>query len=79
MLETAFQKIEQLVDKLLEKNASLTDIIATLKEENEQLSAKLSQLNDESETLQLESLEQEEKQSELLVKVNALLGRIEEV
>jgi|GEM_PF-319641 len=86
MLDTAFQKIEQLVDKLLEKNAALNAQIDTLTQEKEQLSqekdqlsSQLSRLNDDSETLQLEALEQEEKQSELLVKVNALLGRIEEV
>jgi len=85
MLDTAFQKIEFLVDKLLEKNTALKAQIATLALEKEQLSQEkdqlvhqLSQLNDDSETLQLEALEQEEKQSELLVKVNALLGRIEE-
>jgi len=85
MLDTAFQKIELLVDKLLEKNTTLKAQIATLSQEKEQLSQErdqlvhqLSQLNDDSETLQLEALEQEEKQSELLVKVNALLGRIEE-
>jgi len=78
MLETALPKLEQHIEKLLEKNQSLQQDVASLNQQNEQLQSQLQLLSDESETLQLEALEQEEKHTTTLSKINTLLSRLEQ-
>ncbi|MEI8642138.1 DUF904 domain-containing protein [Pseudoalteromonas sp. Hal099] len=55
MNNTTLQQLEQLIDSLIERNNQLQTDVASLKEQNAKLS-------DENEILQLEALENEEKQ-----------------
>ena len=57
MNNTTLQQLEQLIDSLIERNNQLQTDVATLKEQNTKLS-------DENELLQLEALENEEKQKD---------------
>ena len=78
MLETALPKLEQLIEQLLVKNQSLHQDVAQMNEQQTLLNTKVQELTDENEILQLEALEQEEKHSSTLDKINALLGRLEQ-
>ena len=57
MNNTTLQQLEQLIDSLIERNNQLQTDVASLKEQNAKLS-------DENEILQLEALENEEKQKD---------------
>lgn len=65
-------QLEQLIDQLLDKNAKLKSEVVTLKEQ-------VSKLVDENETLQLELLENEEKQKETSATLSNLLSKLQHV
>ena len=60
MNQETLSQLEQLVDKLIQRNSELQQEVTTLRENN-------TKLMDENETLQLEVLESEEKQKETSV------------
>jgi cell division protein ZapB len=62
-------QLEQLIDQLLDKNAQLKSEVSSLKEQ-------VSKLVDENETLQLELLENEEKQKETSTTLSSLLSKL---
>jgi len=68
MLETTLSQLEQLVSELVEQNRSLA-------ENNGQLNAQLAQAKEENETLQLSLMEQEEKQTSTVSRIQALVQR----
>lgn len=68
MLETSLSQLETLVGELVEQNRQLQD-------SNVQLTAQLRSSQDENETLQLNLLEQEEKQGAAAARIQALVQR----
>ncbi|MGY4491074.1 hypothetical protein [Pseudomonas putida] len=68
MLETTLSQLEQLVGELVEQNRVLS-------ENNTQLSAQLAQAKEENESLQLSLMEQEEKQTSTVSRIQALVQR----
>ena len=68
MLETTLSQLEQLVSELVEQNRQLT-------ENNAQLTAQLAQAKEENESLQLNLMEQEEKQTSTVSRIQALVQR----
>jgi regulator of replication initiation timing len=68
MLEASLSQLEQLVGDLVQQNESL---LAT----NAQLSAELAQVKDDNDSLQLNLLEQEEKQGATAARIQALVER----
>lgn len=64
--------LEQLIDQLLDKNAQLKSEVSSLKEQ-------VTKLVDENETLQLELLENEEKQKETSATLSSLLHKLQHV
>lgn len=77
MLDDALLKLEQVIDQLIEKNEALTAQVTQLSEERAQLSAKLQQLEEDNETLQIEGIEQEDKQQQTVDRIQKMLQRIE--
>lgn len=65
-------QLEQLIDQLLDKNAQLKSEVSSLKEQ-------VTKLVDENETLQLELLENEEKQKETSATLSNLLNKLQHV
>lgn len=65
-------QLEQLIDQLLDKNAQLKSEVSSLKEQ-------VTKLVDENETLQLELLENEEKQKETSATLSSLLHKLQHV
>lgn len=70
MNNTTLQQLEQLIDSLIERNNQLQTDVATLKEQNTKLS-------DENELLQLEALENEEKQKDASATLSGLLDKLQ--
>lgn len=68
MLETSLSQLETLVGELVEQNRQLHD-------SNTQMAAQLRSSQDENETLQLNLLEQEEKQGAAAARIQALVQR----
>lgn len=68
MLEASLSQLEQLVGDLVQQNENL---LAT----NAQLSAELAQVKDDNDSLQLNLLEQEEKQGATAARIQALVER----
>ena len=68
MLEASLSQLEQLVGDLLQQNQKL-------QETNAQLAAELAQAKDENDSLQLNLMEQEEKQGSTAARIQALVER----
>lgn len=77
MMEAALPKLEQLIEQLITKNASLTQENERLSQANATLSSTNEELAESNELLQLEALEIEEKQKATVEKIQAMLGRLE--
>jgi len=72
MLENTLPQLEQLIEKIIEKNNRLTSQIT-------ELELQKSVLVDENEILQLEALESEEKQKQTSDVLANLLGKLQSV
>lgn len=72
MNATTLTQLEQLVDKLIQKNQQLQQEVTQLQSSN-------AKLLDENETLQLEVLESEEKQKEASNTLTSLLEKLQSV
>ncbi|MBH0019257.1 DUF904 domain-containing protein [Pseudoalteromonas sp. SWXJ133] len=70
MNNTTLQQLEQLIDSLIERNNQLQTDVVTLKEQNTKLS-------DDNELLQLEALENEEKQKDTSTTLSGLLDKLQ--
>lgn len=70
MNNETLSQLEQLIDQLITRNSQLQSEITSLKEHNAKLA-------DENETLQLEVLENEEKQSEASSTLTGLLEKLQ--
>ena len=70
MNNTTLQQLEQLIDSLIERNNQLQTDVVTLKEQN-------SKLSDDNELLQLEALENEEKQKDTSTTLSGLLDKLQ--
>ncbi|KJY97828.1 MULTISPECIES: cell division protein ZapB [Pseudoalteromonas] len=70
MNQETLSQLEQLVDKLIQRNSELQQEVTTLRENN-------TKLMDENETLQLEVLESEEKQKETSSTLTSLLEKLQ--
>lgn len=68
MLETSLSQLEQLVSDLVQQNQQLQNT-------TEQLRADLAQAREENDSLQLNLLEQEEKQGSAAARIQALVDR----
>lgn len=78
MIDAVLPKLTQHIEALIEKNKALSEALANAQTEKNELAEKITQLTDENETLQLEILEQEEKQSDTVKAMASLLTRLEE-
>lgn len=70
MNNNTLQQLEQLIDQLIARNNQLQTNISDLKEQN-------SKLLDENELLQLEALENEEKQKDASTTLSSLLDKLQ--
>jgi predicted PurR-regulated permease PerM len=70
MNTNTLQQLEQLIDQLIEHNNQLQTDASSLKEQN-------SKLADENELLQLEALENEEKQKDASTTLSNLLAKLQ--
>ncbi|MGB0945200.1 MULTISPECIES: cell division protein ZapB [Pseudoalteromonas] len=70
MDNNTLQQLEQLIDSLIERNNQLQTDVASLKEQN-------SKLADDNELLQLEALENEEKQKDASTTLTGLLDKLQ--
>ncbi|WP_193049326.1 DUF904 domain-containing protein [Pseudoalteromonas undina] len=70
MNNNTLQQLEQLIDQLITRNNQLQTDITELKEQN-------SKLLDENELLQLEALENEEKQKDANTTLSSLLDKLQ--
>lgn len=70
MDNNTLQQLEQLIDSLIERNNQLQTNVASLKEQN-------SKLADDNELLQLEALENEEKQKDASTTLTGLLDKLQ--
>ena len=70
MNNKTLQQLEQLIDQLITRNNQLQTDISELKEQN-------SKLLDENELLQLEALENEEKQKDASTTLSSLLDKLQ--
>ena len=70
MDHNTLQQLEQLIDSLIERNNQLQTDVASLKEQN-------SKLADDNELLQLEALENEEKQKDASTTLTGLLDKLQ--
>ena len=78
MLNEALLKLEQVVDRMIEENHSLTSQIQQVSQERDQLADKLKQLESDNETLLIDGMEQEEKQEQTLDRIKAMLNRFDD-
>eukprot|EP01030_Chromulinospumella_sphaerica_P024496 gene24496-24577_t len=69
MLETSLSQLEQLVSDLVQQNQALLGT-------NESLKAELARAKDENDSLQLNLMEQEEKQGATAARIQALVERV---
>ncbi|MGB2740450.1 MAG: DUF904 domain-containing protein [Cognaticolwellia sp.] len=72
MLENTLPELEQLIEKIIEKNNLLKNQVAELEQQK-------TILTDENEMLQLEALEGEEKQKQTNTVLTNLLGKLQSV
>lgn len=72
MNNETLSQLEQLIDKLILRNSELESEVKSLQEQN-------SKLLDENETLQLEVLENEEKQKDASSTLTGLLEKLQSV
>jgi|TARA_Y100001963_G_scaffold45783_1_gene64535 predicted nucleic acid-binding Zn-ribbon protein len=72
MNNETLSQLEQLIDKLILRNSELESEVKSLQEQN-------SKLLDENETLQLEVLENEEKQKDTSSTLTGLLEKLQSV
>ena len=72
MNNETLSQLEQLIDKLILRNSELESEVKSLQEQN-------SKLLDENETLQLEVLENEEKQKDTSSTLTGLLEKLQRV
>lgn len=72
MNNETLSQLEQLIDKLILRNSELESEVKSLQEQN-------SKLLDENETLQLEALENEEKQKDTSSTLTGLLEKLQSV
>ena len=72
MNNETLSQLEQLIDKLILRNSELESAVKSLQEQN-------SKLLDENETLQLEVLENEEKQKDTSSTLTGLLEKLQSV
>ena len=70
MNNNTLQQLEQLIDQLITRNNQLQTDISELKEQN-------SKLLDENELLQLEALENEEKQKDASTTLSSLVDKLQ--
>ena len=70
MNNNTLQQLEQLIDQLITRNNQLQTDISELTEQN-------SKLHDENELLQLEALENEEKQKDASTTLSSLLDKLQ--
>ena len=63
MINNALEQLSQLTEQLIDKNALLAKQYSDLESEHLELKNSIEGIKEENETLQLEALEQEEKQS----------------
>jgi hypothetical protein len=78
MLNEALLKLEQVIDRMIEENHSLTSQIQQVSQERDQLADKLKQLESDNETLLIDGMEQEEKQEQTLDRIKAMLNRFDD-
>jgi hypothetical protein len=72
MLENTLPQLEQLIEKIIDKNNKLTTLVAELEQQ------KAGHI-DENETIQLEALENEEKQKQTKHALSSLLEKLQSV
>jgi cell division protein ZapB len=72
MLENTLPQLEQLIEKIIDKNNKLKAQISALEMQN-------AGLLDENETFQLEALESEEKQKQANATLSSLLEKLQSV
>ena len=72
MSENTLPQLEQLIEKIIDKNNQLTNLVAELKQQK-------AGLIDENETFQLEALENEEKQKQTNNSLSSLLEKLQSV
>mgnify|MGYP005997114943 CR=1 FL=1 len=70
MNNNTLQQLEQLIDQLIQRNNQLQADVSNLKEQN-------SKLADDNELLQLEALENEEKQKDASTTLTGLLDKLQ--
>ncbi|SJN30791.1 putative orphan protein [Pseudoalteromonas sp. JB197] len=70
MNNNTLQQLEQLIDQLIQRNNQLQADVSNLKEQN-------SKLADDNELLQLEALENEEKQKDASTTLSGLLDKLQ--
>ena len=79
MNNETLSQLEQLIDKLINRNSELESEVKSLKEQTAKLLDENSKLLDENETLQLEVLENEEKQKDTSSTLTGLLEKLQSV
>jgi len=72
MLENTLPQLEQLIEKIIDKNNKLQTLVAELEQQK-------ASLLDENETFQLEALENEEKQKQANSALTNLLDKLQSV
>jgi len=72
MLENTLPQLEQLIEKIIDKNNKLQTLVAELEQQK-------AGLLDENETFQLEALENEEKQKQTNTALTSLLDKLQSV
>lgn len=77
MLDAALNKLSQFTEQLIEKNTLTEQKNEQLQAQYDALQQSINSLKEENESLQLEALEQEEKQTAVIDKVNELLTRLQ--
>ncbi|WP_372810524.1 DUF904 domain-containing protein [Pseudoalteromonas nigrifaciens] len=70
MNNNTLQQLEQLIEQLIQRNNQLQADVSNLKEQN-------SKLADDNELLQLEALENEEKQKDASTTLSGLLDKLQ--
>ena len=70
MNNNTLQQLEQLIDQLIQRNNQLQADVSNLKDQN-------SKLADDNELLQLEALENEEKQKDASTSLSGLLDKLQ--
>ncbi len=72
MLENTLPQLEQLIEKIIDKNNKLQTLVAELEQQK-------ANLLDENEIFQLEALENEEKQNQTNTALTSLLDKLQSV